>query len=651
MPDPASTAPSARTPVKETRRLDWLDRLCERGILGLILCILVFGPLAFGAVDAPGLLAIQSFTIGAVVLWVIRCWASKSFRLLWAPTCWAVVAVVIYAVVRYRMLLAEGGVEYLARQELIQVLIYAGLFFVVLNNLSRQEPTQMITVVLCCLGTALSLYALYQFLTKSRHVLWAVQDAGYFGRGSGTYVCPNHLAGLLEMILPLGLAMTLGGRFKPTAKVFLGYAALAIFAGIGVTLSRGAWVTTGLSLAVLFGLLLRQRGRRLAGMVFLVLLVAGFMFFVKNMGALQRRIDVALNENKLDVSRFELWRPAIRMWRDHPWWGVGLAQFDERFRAYRPDDIQMRPGYAHNDYLNTLADWGAVGVTLIAAAIVLLYLGVFQSWKYVLRSSDLSARQSNRSAFVLGAAVGLFAILVHSAVDFNMHVPANAIVAVTLIALLAGHVRFATERYWFKLGLVGKPVLTVVCAAWVAYLGAQGVQRGREALALRHAALATDLQTKVSALEAAYAAEPNNADTTYVLGETLRRASWQGVGNYRELAAQALPWFERGMKLDPFNPFSFLSYGMCLHWLERPQEAGRYFDQALALDPRNYRVLSQVGWHFLQLGDWALAKNFYEKAVFQAHWDPEYRLTKYQDGLFYLNVIERRQAEQKAAGH
>ena len=230
-------------------------------------------------------------------------------------------------------------------------------FFVILNNLSRQEGTQLVSLTLISVAGLISLYALYQFLTKSHYVLWTQQYPGYVGRGSGTYVCPNHLAGLLEMVLPLGLAYTLTGRFKPTAKVFLGYAALAIFTGIGVSVSRGAWLATGLGLLFFFGLLMRQRGYRLAGVIFCVLLIGAFAFFLKNLNVLQRRVSRNPVESKIDTTRLELWRPAYQMWRDHFWWGVGPAQFDQQFRHYRPEDIQMRPLYAHNDYLNALADW------------------------------------------------------------------------------------------------------------------------------------------------------------------------------------------------------------------------------------------------------------------------------------------------------
>ena len=67
--------------------------------------------------------------------------------------------------------------------------------------------------------------------------------------------------------------------------------------------------------------------------------------------------------------RFSIWWSAARMWRDNVWWGVGPGHFDYRYSQYRlPDAVQIpRAGYAHNEYLNTLADWGvAAGLALLA---------------------------------------------------------------------------------------------------------------------------------------------------------------------------------------------------------------------------------------------------------------------------------------------
>src|SRR5262249_2225172 len=148
-----------------------------------------------------------------------------------------------------------------------------------------------------------------------------------------------------------------------------------------------------------------------------------------------------------DDLRFTLWRPAVKIWQENPLWGIGPAHFDYAFRRYRPEEVQYRPDRVHNDYLNTLVDWGIAGVVLVTSAWVLLGIGLVKSWRVArgTRNELGESKGRNRFAFILGASLGLLAILFHSVVDFNMNIPANAILAVTLMALLSSFLRFTTE--------------------------------------------------------------------------------------------------------------------------------------------------------------------------------------------------------------
>src|SRR3954469_21988648 len=219
-----------------------LDQACEKAILGLVLAILAFGPLAFGAVDTMPFIVIQSMTALVLACWAARIWVNRRLQFLWPPFSWAFVAFAVYAVGRYRY----ADIEYVGRQELLRVLTYAALFLAIVNNLHRKEAMQTISFFMVFLAMAISFYALYQFVANSDRVWNLIKP--YPHRGSGTYICPNHLAGFLEMILPVGLAYTLAGRIGPVMRILLGYASLVILAGIAVTCSRGGWISTSVSL-------------------------------------------------------------------------------------------------------------------------------------------------------------------------------------------------------------------------------------------------------------------------------------------------------------------------------------------------------------------------------------------------------------------
>jgi O-antigen ligase len=606
-----------------------LDRWCERGILALVLAIVVFGPLATGAVRALEFLIIQGCTLGVMALWAGRWWLSRRTQLLWPPICWAVVAFALYAIACYR----RAEIEYVAREELIRVLVYAFLFLAILNNLHRQELTQTVSLTLIGVGVVGSFVAFYQFVAGSTKVpslgglleslsysdkSWLVTTP-YQHRGVGTYINPNHQAGFLEMLLPLGLAYTLASRIKPLGKVFTGYAAGVLLAGIAVTVSRGAWVSTVVALMIFFGVLMGDRRHRLPSFVLLAVILGAGVVFVSKSYFFQTRLRQLVSQGKVDDdARFDLWVPAVKIWRENVWWGGGPAHFDYRFRSYRPEGVQMQPRRVHNDFLNTLADWGVVGTALVASAWVLLGVGVAKTWRSVRGPPRQlgEEKRSNKFAFVLGSSLGLAAILFHSMVDFNMHIPANAIVTITLMALLTSHLRFATERYWVTLSGWLKVTATAIVMAGLIYLSHQGWRRAAEYVWLQRAAHAPSFSpAQVERLKKAFEVEPLNAATAAEIGEALRIQSQEGGEDYRQLADQALGWFGRSIKLNPWEGNGLLGYGWCLDWAGRRAESAPYFDRAEQLDPNNYFTMTRIGLHYVELGNYAAAKPWFERSL------------------------------------
>src|SRR5688572_22382963 len=295
-----------------------LDLWCERGILGLVLAILVFSPLATGAVRPQDFLVVQWLTLATLLVWTIRFCVNPKHRLLWPPICWPILLFMGYGVVRY----ATAEIEYVARQEMIKVLLYGFLFFAILNNLHRQETTGVVGATLIFIGMAIAFYALIQFLTDSNQVWNFVRPESYAKRGSGTFICPNNLAGYLEMLLPLGMAYTLTGRFTHLRKVFIGYATLMIFTGIVASLSRGGWLATGLSLVVLLVFFGRQRDYRFQALGLLSALVVIAAVLLSRAELSPNQQQKLTTETVVNDVRTLIWAPAVQMWQDHPWWGV-----------------------------------------------------------------------------------------------------------------------------------------------------------------------------------------------------------------------------------------------------------------------------------------------------------------------------------------
>jgi tetratricopeptide (TPR) repeat protein len=221
-------------------------------------------------------------------------------------------------------------------------------------------------------------------------------------------------------------------------------------------------------------------------------------------------------------------------------------------------------------------------------------------------------------------------------VDFNLHIPANAILGVTWLALLSRDRQWTAERQGPTAGLPVRALTTVALAAGVLYLGRQEWRQGREQLWLAHAQELPDFSSaRTAALEKAFDAEPMNFETAYNIGEGYRSQSFNGGQDYEGLAKTAMDWYARGMKLDRYEGYDYLRYGMCLDWLGRHADAGPYFSRAEALDPNGYYTAANVGWHYVQVEDYAAARSWLIRSL-RLHWQENVI------GRSYLEIAERK---------
>ena len=222
-----------------------LDSFCERGIVGLVLAALVFSALATGAVRALEFAVVEWLVAGAALLWIVRLWLEpRRNRLLFPPVGVCLLLFLAYALFHY----TQADVEYTARGEVLRLLVYALLFFVALNNLHKSEWTQLTLYVLVFTGVAIAVYGIVQVIAELDHVWHFTRPEQYRGRGSGTFINPNHFAGYLGMLLPLCLASVLTGRISQPMRILMGYSALLLLGGVAVSMSRGGWISTSLAL-------------------------------------------------------------------------------------------------------------------------------------------------------------------------------------------------------------------------------------------------------------------------------------------------------------------------------------------------------------------------------------------------------------------
>lgn len=578
-------------------------------LLGTAL-LLAVGVLAFGGVFLPYAAPIYVVAGLLALLWAAKLLLLEPVSWTRSVTHWPVILFAGYAVARY----FTSPIEFASRTDLLPLGVCVLVYFVAATTFRRNSDRTVLVTVLAALAFAESLYALWQFATH-HNVVWNFEGA-YERRGTGSFFNPNHLGGLLEITFCLLLARIIidrsnGHRQQPffLRKILDCYFAAFALAGLYTTLSRGAWVSV--AAGVVAFLLWCWRSRDLsprvvdAGLILVLLL--GIVFVSRPELRQRFRETVTLNpdytfhSSPIEVRdatmglRVLLWRPTWQMIRDHPIFGTGPGTWEWRHLAYRDARLQWRPEYAHGDLLQLAAEYGAVGWLLMAAVAGCFFWQVAR----IVRQSDSSGER----AFAIGSAVGVTAILVHSLVDFNLHIPANALLVAALLGFTAAMSNGHNFRWRETLPRPAKWGLATALIALAVFFGWTGVRTtlashdvwtGNEARqafawddALTHYARALRLDPRAPA---AYA----ELGELYRLRSAL--AETEGQPDTRDrYAREAVAAFEQSLRLNPYDSDILLRLGSAYELADQPAPARHAYERALQLDPNN-------GFAYVRLG-------------------------------------------------
>jgi O-antigen ligase len=262
----------------------------------------------------------------------------------------------------------------------------------------------------------------------------------------GPFINRNHFAGYLELCIPLGLGMVLywaaknrtsrhatlpqtfaavlsSGRFSSLGMWLV--AAFVMIGALFMTLSRGGIIGFLSSAFFLFLLARMRRGLRnkinvlvFAGIALLLMVV------VAGWDRLGNRFEQLGEEASL--KRTAVWIDAVGIVRDFPLFGTGLGTFQNSYPHYQSHSSVILYDHAHNDYVELLTDTGLTGF-ILGTALAVAFLGmIFKAW--------LKRHRTYIKALGAGGMASLAAVGAHSFTDFNLHIPANAM----LLAVVAG---------------------------------------------------------------------------------------------------------------------------------------------------------------------------------------------------------------------
>lgn len=273
-------------------------------------------------------------------------------------------------------------------------------------------------------GFSLAIFALVQHATWHKGIYW-FRELTMGGVPFGPFVNRNHFAGLMGMLVPLGLGLAITQQEKGK-KLLFGFMTVIMAVSLFFSLSRGG-ITSFFAGMSLFALLMLQRNRESRKVWIIAFFIAVVLSYVIYLG-----IDPIIERfYKTDVSgeeRLLVWSSTWNAIKDFWPTGSGLGSFLNIFHLYSPLSVQGGIyDHAHNDYLEFLLETGLPGAFFLLAFLSLMIYTVtrnrLQGSNDVLRTAALSAA---------------FTMMVHSFFDFNLHILSNMLVFACVLGMVAG---------------------------------------------------------------------------------------------------------------------------------------------------------------------------------------------------------------------
>ncbi len=385
-----------------------------------ICCLLAFAVLSFGAVEEWSQAVLE---VGAAVLLVV--WTIKQYRIRaeqltippeFLPLCvFALVVVVQLGFPRFHLTASR----YYTRVELQLLVTYLIVIFLMSQVFIRRAHWRVFVWFLMSLGFFVSIFGILQHLTFNGKLYW-FRVMRFGGIPFGPYVNRNHFAGFAEMIIPIALVPLVLGKVRKERIFLVALFAVVPIVALILSASRGGIVSFAVQMVILF-LLLQIRRVHSKYMIFGGVLVLTAVLAVSWIGV-QQVLQRFTGIQNLEVSagkRAAMRRDTFRLFLDHRIIGTGLGTLQMVYPPYDSVYDGRIVNHAHNDYLEGLAETGIIG-----GLCCLWFLGV------VLVSAlegTIALERSFGSVLNLSGLVACSGILVHSLVDFNLHIPANAL--------------------------------------------------------------------------------------------------------------------------------------------------------------------------------------------------------------------------------
>ncbi|MFQ5661406.1 MAG: O-antigen ligase family protein [Gammaproteobacteria bacterium] len=331
-----------------------------------------------------------------------------------------------------------------SRAGLFLSMSYVLIFFLALVLVRSHSRLRQLAYVLVWSAVLQAFYGSLMSLSGLEYGFF-IKKYAYLGVATGTFINRNHLAGYLEMGLAVGIGLLIASPgsamavtwrqrlrdifqllLSPKARLRL-YLVIMVVALV-LTHSRmgNTAFFTSLLVAGAIGLIFSRHASHsmvilLISLVLVDILIVGSWFGLEKV---KQRIQ---QTSLVTESRDEAYADTLDLWSEYPLTGSGLGSFYAALPKYRAGNYQGFYNHVHNDYLEFLAESGVIGIAVPGLIVMMSFI------------MALMAQYQRRDPLLRGMSfagiMGITAILIHSAVDFNLQIPANAATFVILLAL------------------------------------------------------------------------------------------------------------------------------------------------------------------------------------------------------------------------
>ena len=394
-----------------------------------LIVLLVFTPLARGTVQVWAISIAHFITLVMLTAYLLQITFRAQFRWVRTPLDLPLIALFVLAVIS-----SFSSIEWHAGlHALMKLANYIILYFIIVNTIRERAQVRRVAYTIMGVGTFLALFGMVKYLGEVCPPWW---DYGTLHKGfSATYGNHNHLAGYLEMTIPITIGLLIAVR-KGWVKALCGFSLFLLCMALTLTLSRGGWISGILALGFMLIVYLIKTKKEYRGIMVVAISVTTIVVLtVLASTQVTERLET-LTHGEDDPSwkgRTAVASATLDLIGDYPLLGTGPGTFPIAFTPYRPAGLNAKYLQAHNDYLHFISETGILTVGII------LWLMVATFWSGIRKIMTTNSRLT--LGITLGSLGGIVAIMVHSVSDFNLHLMANAILFTVLAGLMMAEVK------------------------------------------------------------------------------------------------------------------------------------------------------------------------------------------------------------------